>query len=243
MSILAVGPREFSPRLVIFDKDGTLIDFHVMWATWARDLARRLEAATHKSIAAPLFRALAFDAASNHVVAGGTLAVTPMAELRSLTARVLRDARLTDGEVERALAAAWHAPDPIALACPLTDLRYLFAALRERGAQVTIATSDDRVSTEATLRAFGVESLVDALICADDGLPIKPAPDMVLHLCQTLAVALAHTVVVGDAVPDMQMAKAAGVALAVGVTSGVSTRAALAPFADVVIGSVAELIA
>ena len=28
---------------VLFDKDGTLIDFNAMWATWLIDLAGRLE--------------------------------------------------------------------------------------------------------------------------------------------------------------------------------------------------------
>ena len=29
--------------LVVFDKDGTLLDFHAMWGGWAIELGRRLD--------------------------------------------------------------------------------------------------------------------------------------------------------------------------------------------------------
>ena len=34
--------------LVIFDKDGTLLDFHAMWGGWTRELGDRLEAAARR---------------------------------------------------------------------------------------------------------------------------------------------------------------------------------------------------
>ena len=50
-------------RAIIFDKDGTLIDFNAMWGDWITDLARHLEAAAYISIAPQLFRAVGFDPA------------------------------------------------------------------------------------------------------------------------------------------------------------------------------------
>ena len=47
--------------LVIFDKDGTLIDFGPMWSGWAETLARSLEEATGRPIETPLYAMLGYD--------------------------------------------------------------------------------------------------------------------------------------------------------------------------------------
>ena len=75
---------------------------------------------------------------------------------------------------------------------------------------MAVATSDDRAPTEATLAGLDLAALVDAIVCADDGLPIKPAPDAFLHVCGLLGVAPERTAMVGDSVMDLQMARAAG---------------------------------
>lgn len=166
--------------LVIFDKDGTLIEFHAMWSGWAITLADDLRLATGQGIQGALFGMLGYDPATASVMPGGGLAATPMARLRERTHEVLVGMDLTGTEAERALDAAWHAPDPVGLARPLTDLHALFRRLRGDGRRIAVATSDDREPSERTLAALGVAQEIDAMVCADDGVPVKPAPDMVL---------------------------------------------------------------
>jgi len=185
---------------------------------------------------------MGFDARSGRVTADGRLAVTPMAILRALSVDLLREAGLSREASEDATTASWYEPDPVAFAYPLTDLPTLFRALRERSIKIAIATTDDRAPTEATLAGLGVTSFVDALICADDGVPVKPAPDMVLAVCRTLDISPARAAVVGDAMADLQMGRAAGARLVIGVLSGVSDSSTLEPLADVILPSVADLI-
>src|SRR5262249_8452541 len=115
--------------------------------------------------------------------------------------------------------------------------------LRSRGIRIAVATTDDRAPTLATLRALGIAPLVDALACGDDGRPIKPAPDAILALCRELGVPPERAAMVGDTVADLRMGRAAGVAMTVGVLSGVGSAELLAPLADVLLPSVAELMA
>lgn len=234
--------RQPALRLIIFDKDGTLIDFHYMWATWLTALAQQLETAARLPIAAQLYHAMDFDPQMQHIAPRGRLALWPIADLRQLAGDVLRQAGMHDGEVERILAAHWQAPDPIALARPLADLAPLFSALRACGIAIAIATSDDRAPTETLLRTLGLSAFVSAIVCADDHLPIKPAADMIALLCGQLSIAPAQAMVIGDSVDDMQMGRAAGVGMTVGVLSGLSTAELLAPYADAIIPSVAHLL-
>lgn len=233
---------DLAPSLVIFDKDGTLLDFEAMWGSWVIELAQRLEFATDLAIASRLYEMMGFSPDSGRILASGNLALTPSAELRMLTAELLREFELTPDQVDLSLDAAWHSPDPVGLAHPLTDLTILFCSLRAGGIKIAIATSDDRLPTLATLSGLGLAALVDAVVCADDGLPIKPAPDMILTICRTLYVPPAKTVMVGDNVDDLQMGRAAGVGLVVGVLSGVCSASELSPYADILLGSIADLV-
>ena len=230
-----------APELIIFDKGGTLIDFHGMWSEWVTGLARRLEAAG-VLVAGQLFHTMGFDHRSGRIAPDGPLATTPMAGLRALTVDILVEAGLARQASKAAVADVWYAPYPVGQARPLADLLGLFRGLRDNGLKIAVATVDDRAPTEATFAALGIESFVDTLVCADDGLPLKPAPDMVWAVCRTAGVAPAQVVVVGDTVADLQMGQAAGVGLGIGVLSGVSPREMLAPHADLLLESVAELI-
>ncbi len=233
--------------LVVFDKDGTLIDFDAMWGAWAEDLAERLEAALGSPITAALHQQIGYDTQARRTIPGSPLAATPMADLRTMTTELVAHStgrsRIAAGAT---VDAAWLAPDPVGLARPLADLPAMFGALRSAGRQVAIVTSDDRGPTEATVASLGLGvglgELVGLLVCADDGLPSKPAPDTLLHACQVLGVSPRRTAMIGDSVADMRMATAAGVGRRIAVLTGIGRRAELEPISDVVIESIAELL-
>ncbi|MBI2776466.1 MAG: HAD family hydrolase [Chloroflexi bacterium] len=230
-------------RLAIFDKDGTLIDFHLMWVDWVRDLADRAAAANGgERLDDLLHDVMGVDVATGRVLPHGRLAATPMRRLREATADALRDAGLAPERVASVVDAAWHAPDPVVLARPLADLDRLFAQLRAAGVHVAVATSDDREPTERTLEHFGVAGLVEALSCADDGHAVKPSPDAVHRICREIGVPELETAVIGDSPADLAMGRAAGAGRVIGVLSGVGDRAALAGHCDLLLGSVAELL-
>ncbi len=227
---------------VVFDKDGTLIDFQAMWGGWVRTLAEDLTRSTGLEVTSLLFDLLGVDRTTGLVHSHGLLAATPMARIREVVVRAVASLGLGDAPAEAAVAAAWRSPDPVGLAHPLTDLVALFDALRARSITVTIATSDNREPTERTLAALGIADRVAALVCADDGPLAKPAPDGVLFLCTTLKIPPNRTAVVGDSPVDIAMGRSAGVRRVIGVLTGVGDRASLAE-ADLVLESVANLIA
>ncbi len=187
-----------------------------------------------------MFAAIGFDPSTGRVAAGGPLAAATMAQIEGVVATVLRRWCPSVAAARRATETAWFVPDPVALAVPLTDLPALFGEMRDGGRRIAVVTTDDRAPTDATLRALGARDAVEAMVCGDDGFPMKPEPDAVFAICQALQTEPPRVAVVGDSPADLAMARAAGAGLVVGVRSGVGTAADLAA-ADVVIGSVGEL--
>jgi phosphoglycolate phosphatase-like HAD superfamily hydrolase len=224
----------------VFDKDGTLVDFHAMWAGWARELGSRLEVVARRPVSGDVFAAIGFDPSSGRIPAGGPLATSTMAGLRDLVEAVLRRWCPRPADARLVVETAWFIPDPVTSAVPLADLPSVFGRLHQRGTRIAVATNDDRAPTLRTLAAFGVDGLVDAIAAADDGFAVKPAADAVRSLAAELGVRPERTAVVGDLPVDLAMGRAAGAGLVIGVLSGLGSRDDLAS-ADRIITSVAEL--
>jgi phosphoglycolate phosphatase len=229
-------------ELVVFDKDGTLVEFDAMWMPWVTEVASRLEATTGLELAAPFFETVGYDAATGRTIPGGGLSGAPMSQLQEQTVDLLRDHGLDTDAAEAAVDAAWFIPDPVATAHPLADLPELFAALHDRGIRIAVATSDDRVPTEATLEALGLAGFVDGIVAADDRVGVKPSPELVHWLAEGLGVEPARMAVVGDTPGDLRMARAAGAGRAIGVLTGLSPRHELEPLADLVLPSIEDLL-
>ncbi len=226
-------------ELIVFDKDGTLVDLHNPWGKWAESVAVSLARIIPSD---DLLSRLGWDAASERVEAETPLAIASLTTLQAVVATWLYDAGLGWSEAmatsERALAGAPRPPaSPI---CPLTPL---FETLTARGYWLAVVSTDDLAGIERDLIPIGVLPYLSTIVAGDAALPTKPAPDMVLAACRAVGVSPARTVVVGDSVADMVMGRAAKVALTIGVVSGSGTTEALLPHADILVPTVCTLAA
>ena len=233
--------KHFKAQAIIFDKDGTLIDFDAMWGGWVVYLAEQLRLVSGVDVCEALCEVMGYDQANKKVLAHGRMAASPMPQLYQLTIDVMQSQGLSASDSRQAVENGWCIPDPVTLAKPFTDIRALFSALHKQNIKIGIATSDDRAPTQAMIEAFDIEEFIATMVCADDGIPAKPAPDMVTTICQRMNIGPAKVMVIGDTTSDLKMARAAGAGLVVGVLSGVSNVHDLIQYADVIIDSVEDL--
>ncbi|HXH01771.1 MAG TPA: HAD family hydrolase [Candidatus Competibacteraceae bacterium] len=245
MAKVRLGERQLDIDLVVFDKDGTLIDFHYLWG---RKALRYVDAiltdlgADSLRLRDDLLRSLGFDLDSARTRADSPLAVASMPKLNTVTAVVLyqhgvgwHEAERLAGECFRSVLAALPTHDMVR---PIGDVAGLCRALREAGVRIALATSDDRAATRATLPILGIEDCVDLLVCGDDPIPNKPSPEGLYHLGRVLAVEPRRMIMVGDSVCDMDTGRNAGVAARVAVLSGTGEAETLRRHADVVLADV-----
>jgi len=235
------GLKNFKAQAIIFDKDGTLIDFDAMWGGWVVYLAEQLHLVSGLNVRDALCTAMGYDDENKKVLAHGKLAATPMHLLYRLTVEVMQSLGLSTKEAERVVEKGWCIPDPVILAKQLTDTRALFSQLQSKGIKIGIATTDDRAPTQSMIEAFDIEEYITTMVCADDGIKAKPAPDMVLTICERMNIDPSRVMVVGDTTSDLKMARSAGAGLVVGVLSGVSSARDLVEYADVIIESIDEM--
>ena len=124
---------------------------------------------------------------------------------------------------------------------PLPGSQDAIASLHRAGFRLGVATNDSTSGAEKTLLALGIAQMFDAAYGYDAVANPKPAPDTIIAFCDLTGLKPSEIAMVGDNRHDLEMAKAGGAGLAVGVLSGTGTREALAPLADVVLDSIVDL--
>jgi phosphoglycolate phosphatase-like HAD superfamily hydrolase len=243
--LIRFGSVPFDADLAAFDKDGTLIDFEFMWGRMAMIWVERLvEGSQGELLQRDLYHSLGFDPDRQQTEPESPLAIATTGQLQTIAAATLYRHGIPWPEAEDRARLAFDTSSDLPLSHLIRatgDVAGLLGHLQEAGVRVAVVTTDDRAATVETLRILGIAHLVDSLVCGDDGLPSKPAPDLLLAACGRSGVEPARTAVVGDTLGDLLMAGRAGAGLRVAVRTGAGDPAKLAQHADVVLTSIDEI--
>jgi phosphoglycolate phosphatase-like HAD superfamily hydrolase len=244
VTLLQFSSVSFDTGLIVLDKDGTLLDFE-MWnilaAAWVDRLAEGFQG---DALRDDLCRNMGFDYERRYSDPQGPMAIATTAQIMAIAAGTLYRHGLPWPQAEDRARLAFDTEAEIPLASlmrPAGNLPPLFRALKAAGVPVAVVTTDHRRETEVALQYLGIAGLVDYVLCGDDGVPPKPAPDMLLVTCRQMGVEPGRVAMVGDTLGDLIMAERAGAGLRVGVLTGAGTREELAPHADVVLDSVDDI--
>lgn len=222
---------------ILFDKDGTLVDFNATWLSIADFMA--MDAAEGDRWKADrLLAAAGFDFVNKRfrpdsIFASGT----------NMDVVELWFPRLSDEDQMLAVARFNEitSVQGSSMAVALPGIVAALTALHKRSYRLGVATNDSTAGAEKTMVTLGVAQLFDAAYGYDAVANPKPAPDTILAFCDLTGLRPAEIAMVGDNRHDLEMARAGGCGLAVGVLSGTGTRESLSSIADVVLDSVADL--
>jgi len=217
---------------ILFDKDGTLFDFHATWGGWMHELIGSLSRdAEH---AGDLAKRLAYDLAARRfrpespVIAGSVsswskalLPLLPEHDAASLNALIIDGSKAVQQ-------------------VPAVPLAPLLGDLRDRDLALGVATNDAEEAARAHLQQAGIAHLFDHIAGYDSGHGPKPGPGMLLAFARKMDVATDQIAMVGDSTHDLHAAKAAGM-IPVAVLTGMAPRSVLEPLADVVLEDIGAL--
>ena len=224
-------------KAILFDKDGTLIDFHRSWYRIAEELA--LEAAGGgEAEARALLERVGYDFVGRRFLPDSVFAAGTNADI---VAQWYPDASRAERAERLATLEARLVGRAASEAVPIDGAEAALRRLRDEGYRLAVATNDSTASAERTLAALGMSQLFDAVFGYDAVANPKPAPDVVLAFADMAALRPAQIAMVGDNRHDMETGRAAGAGLTIGVLSGTGTRDSLAPLADAIVDSIADL--
>lgn len=248
MATLLAGGRAYDIDGILFDKDGTLLDFLSLWGTWADCLYDRLRAGlaargiewrmdewtgllgTFHEEDGPM---TGFDRRGPFAmgsIGDVTAILAGQAYRRGLpwneALELVRDCRnQADAELERMRPVR-----------ELPGLRRFLEQCAQRGLPMAVVTADDTQEARKHLHWLGIDTCFGDIIGNDRVSRGKPDPEMVRLACASLGIEPSRTALIGDTAGDMQMGKAAGVRLTIGISASGSL-----PGADVVISDYGAL--
>jgi phosphoglycolate phosphatase len=225
-------------RGILFDKDGTVIDYWRTWVPINREVAL-FAAKGDTDLAAELLRLGGHDPTTDRVTPGSPLAAGSVDDIAEAFAPRLGGSGPPD--LATGIEAIFRRGGA-AHSALLEGARETIVELKRRGFGIGLATNDSAGGLEASLADHDILGLFDFAVGCDSGFGSKPDPRMVLGFCRRLGIAPREVAVVGDAVHDLAMGRAAGVGLTVGVLSGTSARADLQACADLILPSLNELL-
>lgn len=224
------------PKAILFDKDGTLLDY---WASWGpiNRAAAKLAARGDSAFEARLLAVGGVDESGRAASADSLLAAGSAHDIARIW--VAAGAAFTVPELTRDLDALFRAS--VADVVPVGDLAAILGGLKRRGLALGIASSDGEAAIRLTVERFGLADLVDFVAGYDSGHGPKPEPGMVRGFCRATGLAPADVAMVGDTLHDLEMGHAAGCGLKIGVLTGTGTRDTLGGLADLIIDGIFDL--
>lgn len=225
-------------RGILFDKDGTLLDYWKTWVPINRNIAV-FAAGGDTRLAAELLRAGGHDPETNLLTPGTVLAAGSVDEIADVFAGVLKERAPRDLAVHIDRLFREGGAKHSVLIDGVTDV---VRRLKARGLTMGVATNDSIGGLEASLEPHGLLQEFMFLAGCDSGYGAKPEPGMALAFCEAAGLRPQDVAIVGDTVHDLEMGRRAGLGLKVGVTTGTSPREHLVLHADVVLEGLGELL-
>lgn len=234
-------------RLVIFDKDGTLIDLYNYWAQMI-DLRARLichQLGLGKAHKKTLIYEMGVDQKRKRLRPEGPVGVKSREVVLQSAIDYLSSVGHTGSdnlcfsvfeEVDRT-----STDDLKRYIKPIIGATDLINMLSTNNCKIAIATTDRAARGKLAMEFLGLADKIDSIVGADMVTKTKPNAESIYTILDILKIDKSNAVMVGDALTDVQMGVNAGLKASIGVLSGLAGEGELSKITKYVVDSVADI--
>lgn len=225
MATLRIHEQDYQVDAILFDKDGTLLDFGALWLPWLTCFIEQFNgsAPADRQLTQSVEQALGVDLSAGTWDPTGPLAIGSMEDVNCILAQNLyaqgvawNEALKQLGDVRGLVEQTFDWPQYLA---PVTGLKSLLRQAFLAGVKMGVVTSDDTDNAERHLTVLGIAEYFGVVLGHDAVSRGKPHPDMALEACSRLAVEPGRTIVFGDSNGDMQLGRDAGLLSRIAITT------------------------
>ena len=234
-------------RAIIFDKDGTLLDFDSFWVNVSEkailEVLNILE--INENLKADLICEIlsAYGVKDGITDIDGVLSKGTYAQMGEIFKDILNKQgfSFTHNEVTKLLHEAYdNNADAGIIKANSPELKEVLLKLTENGTKLAVVTTDNEPVTKKCLEKLGVNNFFTK-IYTDNGIyPTKPNPFCALDFMKVTGASKEEIIMVGDTETDVKFARNAGIKV-ICIAKNEKNKARLLPLADAVVSSFSEL--
>lgn len=235
-------------ELFVFDKDGTIINLANYWFNMVELRAKeicsclKLDIMPHKY---NLMDSMGIDLGSMSLKPQGPVGLLPREAVQKAAESYLEKIGLND--VSGVCFDAFKNADLISLSSlnklikPLDGAVNLLYRIKNKKCKIAIATTDKTERANIAVKFLKIEKLIDLVVGADKIRRSKPDPEMLMYIGSALGIQPSSSIMVGDALTDIQMGVNARFKASIGVCGGLTDRNGLLALTPYVVNNISEI--
>ncbi len=220
-------------ELIIFDKDGTLIDIHHYWGSMIKIRAEKITRRWCNSMECEkyetdLISLMGLELATGKLKPEGPVGVKSRDYIVSLIKDyVCQHAKsVSNNDIELLFKDVDKITEKnlLPLLKILPGVKQLLERIKQLGVSAVITSTDITNRAVKTMDILGLKSYFKEIIGGDAVKNTKPSPDLAKLALSKIGCKPENAVVIGDHSVDILMGKSAGIGTNIGVLNGISRK-------------------
>jgi len=234
-------------ELVIFDKDGTMVDLYHYWSAMiehrAALICKNLE--LNDADKQELISRMGVDKKNGRLKPEGPVGlkkreIVMQAAVDYLNQKGIKETGNLCFDIFNQVDLM-TAIDISPVVRPLEGLFELVHTLKNKGCKIAIATTDKTERADLAMRALKLGQSIDYIVGADMVARTKPDPESIEVILKKLQIENDSAVMIGDAFTDVQMGINARLKASIGVCSGLTQSSELRKITPYIISDISKI--
>ena len=202
-------------KMVVFDKDGTLIDVHHYWCSMiefrAEFFVRNINTENKLKVYNELVDSMGIDLKTKKMKAEGPVGIKPRKYIINTAYQIMKkyDSLYTIGMVENIFTEVdeYSKTKLSIIVKALPNVEATLQDLQNAGIQISIATTDLTLRARLAMESLNLDKYFLDIVGADLVESAKPSADLIEYILDKYNLIKEDIVLVGDSMADLGMAK------------------------------------